>query len=92
MSQVIAKGTEVAQTEVWGVTEAVAKRTVVLGATILGVTWGALTAVGTFIFRTVDTKVPCEVTVKTTSLVSRLGFCTDDEVRRQERRDGSVGC
>ena len=74
MSWVIAKGTEAVQTEARGVTEAVAKRTVVSGTMILGVTWGALMAVGTFILWTADTKVPCKVTVKTTSLVSHLGF------------------
>ena len=48
----------------------------------MGVTWGALTAVGTFIFQAVDTKVPCKVTVKTMSLVSRLGFWTQVGISR----------
>ena len=58
MSWVVAKSTEAVWTEVQGVTEVVAKRTVVSSTTILGVAWGVLTAVGTLIFRTVDTKVP----------------------------------
>ena len=33
-----------------------------------------MTTVGAFIFWAVDTKVPCEVTVKITSLISCLGF------------------
>ena len=74
MSQVIAKGAKAVQTEVQGVTKAVAKRTVGVGATISGVTWGALMAVGAFIFQAVNTKMPCAVIVKTTSLVSHLGF------------------
>ena len=57
MFQVIAKSTEAVQTEVQGVTEVVAKRIVVLSTMILGVAQGALTAVGTLIFQTVNTKV-----------------------------------
>ena len=82
MSWVIAKGTEAVRTEAWGMTEVVAKRTVVSGATILEVTRGALTAVGTFIFQAVNTKVPCEVTVKTTSLISHLGFWAQTGILR----------
>ena len=82
MSWVVAKGTETVWAEARGVTEAVAKRTVIAGATILGVTRGALTTVGTLIFWTVDTKMPCEVTVKTTSLVSRLGFWAQAGISR----------
>ena len=58
MSRVIAKSTEVVWTEVRGVTEVVAKRTVVSSTTILGVARGVLMAVGTLIFWTSTQKCP----------------------------------
>ena len=74
MSQVIAEGAKSVQTEARGVTEVVAKRTVVPSAAILGVTWGMLTTVGAFVLQEINTKMPCKVTVKTMSLISRQGF------------------
>ena len=82
VSWVIAKGAETIWAEAQGVTEAVAKRTVVVGTMVLGVTRGALMAVGAFIFRTVNTKVPCKVTVKTMSLASCQGFCAQTGISR----------
>ena len=100
MSWVVAEGAKLVQTEVRGVTEAVAKRTVVLSTAILGVTWGVLTTVGAFVLRAINTKMPCEVTVKTTSLISHQGLwaqmgisrCNSSGIRGgyipDERQDG----
>ena len=70
MSRVIAESRLSVWTIVGGVTEASAKRTVVMKTTILRVTWGMLLAIGTFIVGAVDTKMPCGVAVKTYSLWS----------------------
>ena len=74
MSWVIAEGTKVVWTVVRGVAEVVAKRTIVSRTTVLRVTGGTLVTGGTFILRTVDMKMPRNVAVKTTSLVSHCGF------------------
>ena len=68
MSKDIAESALSVWTIVGGVTEASAKRTVVMKATILRVTWGGLSAIGTFIVGAVDMKMPCGVAVKTYSL------------------------
>ena len=70
MSWVVTKGIEVVWTVVGGVAKAVAKRTVVVQTMVLGVTWGALVTVGTFILWTVDTKMLHGVAVKTNSFCS----------------------
>ena len=90
MSWVVAKGAETIWAEAWGVTKAVAKRTVVAGAMVLGVTRGVLMAVGAFIFRRVDMKVTCEVTVKTMSLISHSGFWAQVGILRCN--SGGVRC
>ena len=74
MSWVIAEGAKVVQTVARGVAEAVAKRTIVLRATVLRVTRGMLVTVGTLIFWTVDMNMPHDMAVKTTSLISCCGF------------------
>ena len=74
MSWVVAKGTKLVQTDMRDVAKAVAKRTVALSAMILGMTRGALSAIGTLILWTVDTKMPCNVALKTVSLMSHCGF------------------
>ena len=58
MSWVIAEGAKSVWTEVGGVAEAVAKRTVVSKTMVLGVARGALTAVGALVLWAVDTKLP----------------------------------
>ena len=68
MSQVIKKGTVPVWTIAGGVATAVAKRTVVVQAMVLGVAWGMLETVGTLILWTVDVKMPHGVAVKTNSL------------------------
>ena len=83
VSWVIAKGTESVRAEARSVAEVVAKRTIVPGAAIFGMTRGTLTAVGTLVFWTVDMKMSCEVTVKTTSLVSCLGFWAQTGISRR---------
>ena len=82
MSWVVAEGAKSIWAEVRGMTKAVAKRTVVLRTTILGVTWGALMASGTFILWAVNMQVPHEVTVKTMSLISRQGFWAQTGISR----------
>ena len=74
VSWVIAKSAELVQAEVWGMTEAVAKRTVISGTMVLEVTQGTLMAIGTFVLQAVNTKMPHKVAVKTTSLISCQGF------------------
>ena len=54
--------------------KAVAKRTVVLSATILGMARSMLTTVGALILWIVDVKMPCKVAVKTNSLSRHCGF------------------
>ena len=71
MSRVVTKGALSVQTDTGEVTEAPAKRAVVVRATVLGVTWSTLMAVRAFIFRAVDTKMPLVVTLKTNSCHSR---------------------
>ena len=90
MSQVVAEGAKSIRAEAGGMAEAVAKITVVSGATILGMTWGALTAMGTFILWAVNTKMPCKVTVTTMSLVGHLGFWAQTGISR--RNLSGVGC
>ena len=70
MSRVITEGALLVWTRVGGVTEVLAKRTVVTKALILRVAWGELSAIGTFVVRAVDMKIPCGVAVKTYSLWS----------------------
>ena len=67
MSWVIAEGTLLVWTDTREMAETSAKRTVVARATILGVARGALSAVRTLVFRTVDTKMPVVVALKTNS-------------------------
>ena len=67
VSQIITEGASSVQTDTGEVTEVSAKRTVVARATVLGVAWSALTAVRTFVFQTVNTKMPLVVTLKTNS-------------------------
>ena len=82
MTGVIAEGAETVQTVMGGVAKAVTKRTVVSNTTVLGVPRGPLMAVGTFVFQAVNTKMPCNVTVKTTSLRSHCGFWAQTGVSR----------
>ena len=70
MSWVITEGTELVWTIAGGVAKAAAKRTVVAQAMVLGMAQGALLTIRTFIFRTVDTKMPKGMAVKTNSLRS----------------------
>ena len=70
MSQVITKGAESVWTVVGSVAKVVAKRTVVAQAMVLGVAWGMLMTIGTFIFRTIDVKMPEVMAVKTNSFQS----------------------
>ena len=74
MSWVVAKGAKPVQTDTRDVAEVVAKRTVASSTTILGMTRGALSAIGTLILWTVDTKMPHNMTLKTASLMSHCGF------------------
>ena len=74
MSWVVAKGAKSVWTDTKDVAKVAAKRTVALSTTILGMTRGMLSAIGTLILWTVDTKMPCDVTLKTVSLMSRCGF------------------
>ena len=82
MSQVVAKGTETVWTIVGGVAEVAAKRTVVSSATVLRMAQGSLATVGAFIFQAIDTKMPCDMAVKTMSLTSRCGFWAQMVVSR----------
>ena len=82
MSWVVAEGAKVVRTVARGVAKAAAKRTIVSRATVLRVTGGMLATVGTLIFRTVDMKMPHNVAVKTTSLISRCGFWAQMGVSR----------
>ena len=66
MSWVIAESTESVQTVMGGMAEAAAKRTIVSIAAVLGVAGGTLAAIEALIFWTVDTKMPCDVALKTT--------------------------
>ena len=67
VSWIITEGASSVWTDVGEVTEVSAKRTVVVRAMVLGVAWSALTAVRTFVFWTVNTKMPLVVTLKTNS-------------------------
>ena len=66
MAWVIAEGTKVVQTVARGVAEAVAKRTVVAVAIVLGMARDMLMTVGTLVFWAVDMKMPCDMALKTT--------------------------
>ena len=68
MSWVVAEGAEMVWAIAGGVAKVVAKRTVVSNTTILRMARGPLATVGTLILRAVNTKMPHDVTVKTTSL------------------------
>ena len=70
-------------TDAGEVTEVLAKRTVVARAAVLGVAWGALMAVRTFIFRTVDTQMPLVVTLKTNSCHSHDGLWAQSGITRR---------
>ena len=83
VSQIITEGTSSVWTDVGEVTEVSAKRTVVARATVLGVAWSALTAVRTFIFQTVNTKMPLVVTLKTNSCCSRDGLQAQPGIMRR---------
>ena len=48
-----------------------AKRTVVVKALVLQVSWSELLTIGAFVVRAVDMKMPCGMAVKTYSLWSR---------------------
>ena len=74
MSWVIAEGALLIWTDAREMAKALAKRTVVARATILGVARGALSAVRTLILRTVDAKMPMVVTLKTNSCCKRNGL------------------
>ena len=74
MSQVVAKSTKLVWTVVGGVAEAATKRTVVSHTSVLGVTRGVLAAVGPLILQTVNTKMPRDMAVKATSLLSCCGL------------------
>ena len=82
VSWVVAEGAKLVQAETWGVAKAVAKRTIVSSATILGVAWGTLMTSGTLVLWAVDTKMPHEVAVKTTSLISCQGFWAQTGISR----------
>ena len=68
MSRVVAEGPEMVWAIMGDVAKASAKRTVVPNTMVLRVARGALTTVGAFILWAIDTKMPCSMTVKTTSL------------------------
>ena len=74
MSWVIAEGAPPIWTDAREMAEVSAKRTVVARATILGVARGMLSAVRTLVFRTVDTKMPVVVTLKTNSRCKHNGL------------------
>ena len=82
MSRVVAEGAKVVWAIVGGVAKVVAKRTVVLNTTILGVTRGALMAAGALILQAVNMKMPCDMVVKTTSLSSHCGLQAQTGVSR----------
>ena len=82
VSGIVTEGTSSVWTDVGEVTEVSAKRTVVARATVLGVAWGALTAVRTFVFWTVDTKMPLVVTLKTNSCRSCSGLRAQSGITR----------
>ena len=74
MSWVITKGTETVWTMAGGVAKVVAKRTVVSYATVLRVARGALATVRALVLQAVNMKMPCDVAVKTNSLISCCGL------------------
>ena len=82
VSQIITEGALPVRTDAGEVTEATAKRTVVARATVLGVAWSALMAVRTFVFLTVDTKMPLVMTLKTNSCCSRNGLWAQSGITR----------
>ena len=82
VSRVIAKGTKSVWTVAGGVAKAVAKRTVVLNTTVLRVPRSPLMTVGAFVFQAIDTKMPHDVAVKTTSLQSHCGFWAQTGILR----------
>ena len=67
---VITKGAMSVQAVVGEVPEVVAKRTVVVHATVLRVAGGVLAAGRALVLQAVDTQMPCDMAVKTISLVS----------------------
>ena len=62
--------------------EALAKRTVVARATILGVARDTVSAVRTLILRTVDAKRPLVMTMKTNSCCKRNGLWAQSGIMR----------
>ena len=82
MSQVVTKGAVSVWTVMGGVAEGVTKRTVVSSTTVLRVARGALETVRALVLQTVDTKMPCDMAVKTTSLCSHCGLWAQTGVSR----------
>ena len=82
VSWIITEGALPVWTDAGEVTEASAKRTIVARATVLGVAWSTLTAVRTFVLRTVNTKMPLVVTLKTNSCHSCNGLRAQSGIMR----------
>ena len=72
MSGVITEGASSIWTVVGHVTEVAAKRTKVSKTMVLGVSWGTLSAVGTFVIWAINMKMPEGVAVIIDSLMSCL--------------------
>ena len=83
VSWIVTEGALLVQTDVGEVTKASTKRTVVVRATVLGVSWSALMAMRTLIFQTVDTKMPLVMTLKINSCRSCDGLWAQPGITRQ---------
>ena len=83
VSWIITEGASTVWTDMREMAEASTKRTVVARTTVLGVAQGALLAVRTLVFWTVNTKMPLVMTLKTNS------HCKRNELRAQS---GVVRC
>ena len=89
MSWVIAESAPSIWTDAREMAEASAKRTVVASATILGVARGMLSAVRALVLRTVNTKMPTVVALKTNSRCKRNGLLAQAGIER--RNSSGVG-
>ena len=74
VTRVIAKGAASVWTITGEMSEVAAKRTIVVHATVLRMARGALATVGTLVLWAINMKMPCNMAVKTTSLVSHCGL------------------
>ena len=90
MSWNITEGAKMVWTVLCKMAVALAKRTVVSSAMILGVTRGLLLTVGTLILQTVDMKMSLAMAVKTRSLRSHDGLWAQAGISRCN--SSGVGC